>query len=675
MENKIQLLTIGIIGNNNTFDIIETLRQLVRQDYPEIEVIISINRTSGIEVADSVEYIRSYSKDNLKNVIVNFSEKEMGLVEHAHYIYEKSNGEYLLYIPAGDLLWTGGILSLFIDDFWDIFGALRGGTVLYDGSRYIGRNSKEDFEYSYCFRRKMIATEMFNEQIPIWKLLLNIYNDIGEKSGIAESSCFLIKHDIKNQHMDIAKDVNVFEDWNLREIKAASYLNQTNLIKLQGIIEEFKNNKQSGITAMGQEVRDILHYRSRGKWGRSLSDETMLYCLAQLTQSDNLENINLLIEKNKNNKIKIVAICDEFSIWQSCIQSIYQEIAGDGRFEIKLVYVPFEHINKDEQDVDKNLKNYKDAGLELVLQDQYDVAAESPDCIIYTKPYELPDGWDIKDISKAVPKTIYIPYSMLSEHESKELLNISYQLPLHVLVWKRLSYSVAYTEEIKKYAYNKENYLCTGHPRFDLTIKDMGNREQELYQLLKEKAGDRKVFFWNSHFELDRISDGVARSTFPLFGEKILDYFKKNSQNFLIWRPHPFFWNSLAKKTKNPEIKQDYQEKLKKYDNIYLDSQKSYYPALFASDALISDNSSLIAGYLSTYKPVIFTKRRKEEADEENVYLYYGYTFEELLEFMQEISVGNDIKKEIRKEYVKQNFYLSPHEKCAHKLLETIIES
>lgn len=675
MKSNIQIVTIGILVGKDISNMREVLRQLMDQDYPSIELIISVNRTSGIEAADCVEFIRNYSKDNIKNVIVNFSEKELGLNEHARYIFENSSGEYLIYNLVGDTFWTGNTLSAFMEDFWDVFGAVRGVTVLYDGKSYIGKNIKKDVEYSYCFKTKMITPEMFEENIPVRELLLKIYDEIGKKSGVADSSNYVLKHDINNFHSALAKNREITLDWSSRARKNVNYLGYTNINKLQQIMTIIEKDKELGRSALMEEVSDIIHYRSKGEWGISLSDETMLHCLAELAHSGNVENVNLLVEKNKNNKIKIAAICDEFPIWQSCIQSIAKEVAKDKRFEIHLVHVPFEHVNKDEQDVIKTLKDYEDDGVPIILHDKYDLAKESPDCIIYTKPYDLQDGWDIKNISKIVPKPVFIPYCMWSEHESRELLQITFHLPVHVLVWKRLSYSKKHTEEIMKYAYNRENHLCIGHPRFDLTIEDMSEEEQNLYKSFKQRAGKRKIFFWNSHFELEREQDGAARGTWILLGEKILEYFKQDKEAFLIWRPHPFFWNSLGKKTGNPNIKESYLNMLETFENIYVDCRRSYYPALYASDVLISDNSSLIGGYLATNKPILFTKNRREIADAENDHLYYAYRFEEVMNFIKETMAGNDIKKEVRAEFVEQNYYLDSKKTCSRRLLDEIIES
>lgn len=669
-----QLVTIAIIGNHKVQDIEGTFQFLLSQDYPAIEIILSIDRTSGIEMADCVEYINKYSKENIVNVMVDFSEKEKGIIRHAQYAYEKSSGEFLLYVLAGDCFWISNALSSIMDDFSDSFGAVRGVTMLYEKNRYIGANTEERFEYGYCFRKNAIEPDIFRENLSAQELLTEMFWDIGKRAEIVASDCVLIKHDIENDDKRVIENINIEGSRDNGCRKDSRLLNYTDAFKLQQIIAAITREYEYGKTMVEDEKKDILYYRSQSEWGMSESDKMMLKYLRILENAEEFDTITRQIQNHRNTRIKIVAVCNEFPIWQSCIQSVYQEAKKDEKFDIKLVYVPFLHINKNDGDIEEELSNYRKENIPIIMYHDYDLKTECPDIIIYTKPYYLQGGWDIKNISKIIPKVIYIPYNMLPEHETRELIQLTFQMPLHVLAWKRLSYSKKNRKEIQEYSYNTDNCLCIGHPRFDLKMDDMGKEEQKLCELYNQRARHRKIFLWNSHFDLG-MQNSDSRGTFLSTGEEILNYFRENKDVFLIWRPHPMFWNSLARMKQDAGIKEYYINMIESCENIYLDNQGSYYPAFFVSDALISDNSSLIEGYLLTHKPIILTKNKKEISDQEHEHLYFGYEFSVIQEFIQEIIAGEDRKKDIRSEYIQHNYYLDSQRRCSRRLLDTILDN
>ena len=55
-------------------------------------------------------------------------------------------------------------------------------------------------------------------------------------------------------------------------------------------------------------------------------------------------------------------------------------------------------------------------------------------------------------------------------------------------------------------------------------------------------------------------------------------------------------------------------------DRLYLDTQISQWPAVFASDLLVSDLSGIIESYLLTNKPIAVTTRGKIEIETHGVF-------------------------------------------------------
>ena len=354
-------------------------------------------------------------------------------------------------------------------------------------------------------------------------------------------------------------------------------------------------------------------------------------------------------------KIKAVFFLQETFVWPS-FESVYEAFIADPDCEAKLVYVPFEHVNKEPNYDD--MKTYKNMGLPVIHCQNYDLAVESPDIAFFLKPYDsIPKQFYIDDVEKIVLRSVYIPYSVKwVDHKNMPLLTrYHFQLPLQDKAWKIFDTPKDIRESYAIYGKRGgENIETVGHPRFDSILKFVKMRK-EIPENWKIKTEGRKVVLWNTHF-INRSkgnSDSVW-ATYESFGEKILSYFLENESLVLLWRPHPFFISGLLNSgimTKS-EI-----DKMKaiigKSKNLILDTSGDYRIAFSIADALITDASGLLSEFLEVDKPILYTFNAEQPSFVRKKLLpafYTASTWDAILDFINIIITGEDRKMDARKD-------------------------
>lgn len=110
-------------------------------------------------------------------------------------------------------------------------------------------------------------------------------------------------------------------------------------------------------------------------------------------------------------------------------------------------------------------------------------------------------------------------------------------------------------------------------------------------------------------------------------------------------------------------------------ERLYVDNGSSQWPAVFASDLLISDASSLIETWMIYNKPLILTQRTGKETPVDHV-VRKASALEELERAVADWLQNGDSLREIRKHWIEQNYYLPPKgQSTADKILEEIEKS
>ena len=159
---------------------------------------------------------------------------------------------------------------------------------------------------------------------------------------------------------------------------------------------------------------------------------------------------------------------------------------------------------------------------------------------------------------------------------------------------------------------------------------------------------------WNT-----RWSTNENNCNFFKYKDCFYEFCNSNTNIDFVYRPHPqafLEWNATGEFTKEEQIA--FREKYEKTNNMHIDESKNYYDLLFSSDLLISDYSSLILDYLITKKPIIYCEQEncKMIGDIGNVKeaLYIVHNWDELVNTIEELIIGNDPLKMNRIKYRKQ---------------------
>lgn len=130
-----KLVSVIVLSYRNIEGVFSTVDSILKQDYENIELIISDDGTPGFleNIQEITSYIEQKKKQNITNVIINAIEVNGGTVKNINSAINKSNGDYIKLIAAEDIFSHEKTLSTMIsfleNSEYDIaFAKIRGVT-------------------------------------------------------------------------------------------------------------------------------------------------------------------------------------------------------------------------------------------------------------------------------------------------------------------------------------------------------------------------------------------------------------------------------------------------------------------------------------------------------------------------------------------------------------------
>lgn len=111
------LVTFAIVSYNNYKYIKEALSSVFIQTYPNIQLIISNDASSDFDEDDLINYLNANRTDNIKQIIVNNNERNIGTVKNIKYCKENAEGEFIMYMAADDALYDENVLDKYVKEF------------------------------------------------------------------------------------------------------------------------------------------------------------------------------------------------------------------------------------------------------------------------------------------------------------------------------------------------------------------------------------------------------------------------------------------------------------------------------------------------------------------------------------------------------------------------------
>jgi hypothetical protein len=329
-------------------------------------------------------------------------------------------------------------------------------------------------------------------------------------------------------------------------------------------------------------------------------------------------------------KIRLVILAQLPNLWQSA-QSLWEEMRSDDRCEPEIVQLPFLHANYTEQeDIGSYLKVKK---IPFTYWNHYDIYLEKPDIVIFLSPYDStrPQDYHFASIQSQCSKTVYVQYAL--EISGGFIIDYFFRQPIHIGCWKNYVRSERYKELFQKYCpRGNDNVVVTGHPKMDLIYR---LESHIVYKELADKIAGRKVILWNPHHTL--MDDGWG--TFLEWNPVLMRLFREQPDIVLIVRPHPLLFKNLRSYPEGNIALEEFMHFASESNNIIIDTSEEYLDAFRVSDALISDESSLLLEYLPTRKPILFTPKAgrsllNDDGEELVRHLYIGRTESDLCNFV-----------------------------------------
>lgn len=351
---------------------------------------------------------------------------------------------------------------------------------------------------------------------------------------------------------------------------------------------------------------------------------------------------------------KVLFLAQEFSVWPS-MESVYNAMSADPRFEPQIVYLPFFHPNKptDHSEVDK----YRAMGIPAMRYTEYNVSKEAPDMVICIKPYDgnIPTSFATPELEKVIDRFIYIPYGM---ELSRKLYRYGYHEYLHYKAWRHIAYGKIVKQVGIEQGYrNGENIAVWGHPKAD-------NYRGDRYYLVpaewKKKISGRRVLMWCPHHIINPGKEKT--STWVEFSDTVFKTVQKHPEIVLLMRPHPMLFGALVNNGRMTQAEMDEMlENIRKSENIILDDTSDYRTATMISDALITDGTTFAIEYLYTRKPYMVTTTDIEsfyEPEKMDEALYMGRTPEDVEAFIEMFAEGKDPKEKARLAYRRETMFI-----------------
>ena len=679
------MVSIGLVIERGS-DYVYAINTIMAQSYDSLEIICSIDEGIDISIYDVLDCIRIHRKDNVKRVYVICGKKQKSFEEHIRCIIKACQGEYVFFISSKDAFIDVNVIRNFVEKSEPTKVVMLGITARYKNNEYVGNG-----EYSDIIMDKQsikVLSSYIREGAPL--LIQKKYiEELGNNNVCNALESVIQKAEVPSLRHDDESTELKGTIFNIGNYESDGYLNYTNSVYLQALVKRIiqRNIKRSEVTEEIEAAEKYIIGKSAGgHWGVTDSDKKMLFFLYQIGEINKqivMRRSNLVkklkeIQKCTRNKIHILMLTQEFHLWPS-FKSVYDEAQKDERFSVDLVYIPFEHPQKRILP-EEEIARYRKAGYFIKEYNEYKLNEVSPDVVIIMKPYDnIPKEFLFSNIDKVIRRNIYIRYAPSVNFVMNErLIELLFTLPAYFLMWKCLAYTREELETAKQYSFQKgDEWLAIGHPRDDLAYENLNEEEKKYYNSLKELAKGRKLFLWNTAAQMKKEADIIPYGSFLERGQEIIDYFKSNTDAFLVWRPHPLFFQALAE-IWGAEKTAMFIKKIREIENIYIDEYKQYTPAMLLSDAFISDTSSLVDLYIPSMRPILLTKRSEVNLDNYNKDFLDAISIMEskssIEDFASMVMREDNNRKTKQQEYVYNNYFSKRYEKkVSENLLEEIV--
>lgn len=319
--------------------------------------------------------------------------------------------------------------------------------------------------------------------------------------------------------------------------------------------------------------------------------------------------------QEENETYRVLFLPYKYSMWDS-FESIFEAAKEDENCEAYVMPIPY--YDKDQEgnftEIHDESGSYPD-DIGIISWQNNQVDEIDPDVIFIHNPY---DGNNLVTsihpkyyTNKLVRKdrvVIYVPYyvSYTDDEGISVFMGGAEYYTDYVIVqseWYKEKFEL---EMIKHNILNDGNkFIVLGNPKYD-KIRSLNKYEYPLKDDLKEKlfdeSGEQKfTVLLDTTIE---VLEGREKTLKKV--EEVIDFFEKQKDFALIWRPHPLIKPTLRKMC--PELIPTYVklvELFDRLDNCIFDDTNDMHTAIAWSDAFMGKYGSMIELYRVTKKPTI----------------------------------------------------------------------
>lgn len=357
------------------------------------------------------------------------------------------------------------------------------------------------------------------------------------------------------------------------------------------------------------------------------------------------------LKRGINAPVKVVFLLEEPSVIKNVL-SIIEEMNNDIRFEVVLVNLWYKVYNG-------NTYIYKRPNIESVLDTSKYVIFESynidedkwfaleklfPDYVFFSRPYDFyrNELYYIGTVSKYA-RTCYVPYGIQTiGGEVEQMVLTSECGNLYYFFMDNATREQVIREALKNTRFAEEGRLVYhGYPGMDMLT---------MHSEIRYINDEGLVILW-----LPRWNNNENNCHFFEYKDILVDYVKKTKGCRVIFRPHSLCFEHFLN---SGEMTEDELEQLRKdySEPNRIDESGNYIEAFSESTVLVADETSLIAEYFLTGKPIIFCKKETHFSllmEKLIAGCYVVSSKEELVCVLDQIKEGNDTLKAKREEIVK----------------------
>ena len=385
-------------------------------------------------------------------------------------------------------------------------------------------------------------------------------------------------------------------------------------------------------------------------------------------------------------KIRVVFLCYRPQLWIG-VKSIYEAMMQDPAFEVIIMAIPVKTVPHGQVEYVSEGAEAFFQGFDCQVINGYvreknawiDLHSLHPDYVFYLHPYNwiMPSCYSTHLVSQYAD-ICFVPYGI--SVISGDVEDISFNADF----FSDLTYLFADVPSLRQWMMDHghcqgrlkpENILFWNYTRFD-HLNQYRGKESPSWHLGREAFR----VLW-----LPRWSTGGGSCNFFRYKDKVLEYADAHPEDIeLLFRPHPQMWEEFIRSDEMPEAEQEaYQAEYDRRHNAFIDSQKEYMQTLFASDALVADETSMLAEYYLTGKPIIYCHNEQDHFTELGAQLAQGYyianNWEEVEAYLEMLRHGFDPlrsrRKKIQQEVLPVSDGMSAGEHIRDFLKERFLEA